>query len=178
MHTALWVLKCDFLPLACLYEITGDKKHKEYLYTVADRIEQLKHKSGGYVEYDTGYRAARSRTSGTESSLLADNGDAICDLLYSTNWLPLGFAYAYKVTGDEIFKTRWQSLLKFLSSVQMVSENLSLDGCWCRGIDLEKLESYGMPHDVGWGCCAVESGWTVAEILMGIGFGMILEMDK
>ncbi len=166
------------LPLACLYEITGDEKHKEYLYTVAERIENFKHKSGGYVEYDTGYRAARSRTSGTESSLLADNGDPICDLLYSANWLPLGFAYAFKVTGDDIFKKRWQSLIKFLSSVQMVSDAPSLNGCWCRGIDLDRKEPYGMPHDVGWGCCAVESGWTVAEILIGIAYGLVLNMEE
>lgn len=166
------------LPLSCLYSITGDEKHREYLYTVAQRLEGYRHKNGGYIEYDTGYRAFRSRTSGTESSLLADNGDPVCDLLYSVNWLPLGFAYAYKATGDNAFKERWQSLVSFLSSVQIKSENPINNGCWCRGIDLDRRESYGMPHDVGWGTCAVESGWTVAEILMGIAFGITLEMDK
>ena len=166
------------LPLSCLYEITKDEKHKEYLYTVCERLENYKHKSGGYTEYDTGYRANRSRTSGTESSLLADNGDPVCDLLYSTNWLPLSFAYAYKATKDETFKKRWQDLVSFLSSVQMKSENPLNNGCWCRGIDLDRREAYGMPHDVGWGTCAVESGWTVAEILMGIAFGITLQMDK
>ena len=161
-----------------MYSITGDEKHREYLYTVAQRLEGYRHKNGGYIEYDTGYRAFRSRTSGTESSLLADNGDPVCDLLYSVNWLPLGFAYAYKATGDNAFKERWQSLVSFLSSVQMKSENPINNGCWCRGIDLDRRESYGMPHDVGWGTCAVESGWTVAEILMGIAFGITLEMDK
>lgn len=166
------------LPLACLYEITKDKKHREYLYTVTERLEKYRHKNGGYIEYDTGYKAARSRTSGTESSLLADNGDPVCDLLYSTNWLPLGFAFAYRATKDDIFKERWQELILFLSSVQMKSDNPLLCGCWCRGIDLDRRESYGMPHDVGWGTCAVESGWTVAEILMGIAYGIILGMDK
>lgn len=166
------------LPLACLYEITKDEKHKEYLYTVTERLENYRHKNGGYTEYDTGYRAQRSRTSGTESSLLADNGDPVCDLLYSVNWLPLGFAYAYKATNDQRFKTRWQDLTLFLSSVQMESENPINNGCWCRGIDLDRRESYGMPHDVGWGTCAVESGWTVAEILMGIAFGITLDLDK
>ena len=130
------------------------------------------------MEYDTGYKAERSRTSGTESSLLADNGDPVCDLLCSTNWLTLGFAYAYKATDNEVFKERWKSLVSFLSSIQMQSENPANDGCWCRGVDLKRRESYGMSHDVGWGTCAVESGWTVAEILMGIAYGIVLGMDK
>ena len=32
-----------------------------------------------------------------------------------------------------------------------------------------------MPHDVGWGPCCIESGWTVGEILMGLGFGIALK---
>ena len=29
-------------------------------------------------------------------------------------------------------------------------------------------EAYGCPHDVGWAACCSESGWTDAEILMGL----------
>ena len=166
------------LPLACLYEVTGDEKHKNYLYTVVDQLEKFRHAGGGYREHDTGYRAARSRTSGTESSLLADNGDPVTDLLYSANWLPLAFAYAYRATGDGRFANLWRELAAFMSEVQMTSDDARLDGCWCRGIDLDRREPYGMPHDVGWGPCAVESGWTVAEILMGLGLGMALGLDK
>ncbi len=165
------------LPLACLYEATGSDEHKGWLYAVADRLETYRHENGGYTEYDTGYKANRSRTSGTESSLLADNGDPVADLLYSLNWLPLGFAYAYQATADERFKRCWQDITAFMTNVQMRSDNPKLDGCWCRGIDLDRREAYGMPHDVGWGACAVESGWTVAEILMGIGFGLALKLD-
>jgi hypothetical protein len=60
----------------------------------------------------------------------------------------------------------------------MVSDDARLDGCWCRGVDLERREPYGMPHDVGWGPCSVESGWTVAEILMGLGLGIAYGLDK
>jgi len=165
------------LPLACLYEVTGDEKHKQYVYTVLESLETHRHPRGGYMEYDTGYKANRSRTANTESSLLANNGDPVADLLYSANWLPLAFAYAYKVTKDEKFKVLWQDIVKFMTSVQMKSENPLLDGAWCRGIDLDRREGFGMPHDVGWGPCAVESGWTVAEILMGIGYGLLLGLE-
>lgn len=166
------------LPLACLYMITKDEKHRNYLYTVAQRLEGHRHEKGGYLEYDTGYKAARSRTSGTESSLLADNGDPVQDMLYSVNWLPLGFAFAYKATGDEVFIERWRSIVGFFSEIQTVSENKHINGSWCRAIDCELREAYGMPHDVGWGPCAVESGWTVGEILMGIGYGIAIGIDN
>lgn len=123
------------LPLSCLYEITKDEKHKTYLYTVLDRLEEFKSPYGCYREHDTGYRASRSRTSGTESSLLADNGDQVADFLYSINWLPLGFAYGYKATNDVRFRRLWQELTKFLSEIQMKSSDPRLNGCWCRGIE-------------------------------------------
>ena len=166
------------LPLACLYEITGEEQHREYLYRVVDRLEQYRDARGGYREYDTGYKAKRSRTSGTESSLLADNGDPVEDLLYSVNWLPLSFAYAYKATGDGRFVGLWRDIVTFLSEIQAVCDDKTLHGSWSRAIDCERREAYGMPHDMGWGPCAVESGWTVGEILMGIGYGIALGLDK
>ena len=165
------------LPLAILYETTGEKEHLAWLEKVCARLDEFRHPTGAYVEYDTGYKAARSRTSGTESSLLADNGDEVADLLYSSNWLPLGFAYAYFATRDEAYHARWQGIVRFLAAAQTVSEDPALRGSWARGIDLKNMEIYGVPHDIGWGPCCVESGWTVAEILMGIGFGLAVERN-
>ena len=99
-------------------------------------------------------------------------------MLYSVNWLPLGFAFAYRATGDEVFIERWRSIVGFFSEIQTVSENKHINGSWCRAIDCELREAYGMPHDVGWGPCAVESGWTVGEILMGIGYGIAIGIDN
>lgn len=166
------------LPLAILYETTGEKKHEDWLYLVSETLEKYRDERGGYLEHDTGYLAKRSRTSGTESSLLADNGDPVQDLLYSVNWLPLGFAYAFKATGDARFLERWRALISFLSEIQTESDTPRLNGSWCRAIDSSRREAYGMPHDVGWGPCAVESGWTVGEILMGIGYGLAIGMNN
>jgi len=162
-------------PLACLYQATGMEEHRKWLYDVSERLEHYRHPKGGYIEVDPGYTAYRSRTSGTESSMLADNGNAISELLYSLNWLPLGFAYAYYVTGDKVFLQKWQDIAAFMADVQIVSEDQTIDGAWARCIDLNRMEIYGMPHDVGWGPYCIESGWTVGEILMGLGFGMALQ---
>ena len=162
-------------PLACLYQVTGSEEHKQWLYDVCQRLEIYRHKTGGYTEVDPGYTAYRSRTAGTESSMLADNGNEIAEMLYSLNWLPLGFSYAYYVTNDVMFLKKWEDIAKFMSDAQIVSDDKKIDGAWARCLDLKRMEIYGMPHDVGWGPCCIESGWTVAEILMGLGFGVALK---
>ena len=39
-------------------------------------------------------------------------------------------------------------------------------------------EAYGCPHDVGWAAYCSETGWTDAEILMGLMLPEILEQNK
>ena len=166
------------LPLAILYGITGDLEHRQWLYRVLADLDRVQHPCGAYKEWDTGHRANRARRENDECSLLADNGDPVADMLYSVNWLPLGFAYAYMVTGDAEIKARWERTASFFLSCQICSKDPSLDGAWARAFDLELREIYGMPHDMSWAPCCVESGWTVAEILMGLQFMGLLEEGK
>ena len=60
------------LPLAVLYEITGDQTHRAFLYRVTGDLEKLRQPFGGYREWDTGYKAICSRESTGECSLLAE----------------------------------------------------------------------------------------------------------
>jgi len=162
-------------PLAVLYAVTKDKKHYDMLDRVFDDLQKRRHPSGGYAEWDTGYKATCFNNAGGECSLLAENGDPVSDLLYSVNWLPLGFAFAYHVTGEERFLVSWKDICTFFIKAQISSADDAINGAWCRGIDLDRLEYCGIPHDVGWGPCCVETGWTVAEITMGmlVGKGII-----
>ena len=156
------------LPLALLYDVTGEEEHKQMLYRVTNDLVKHKHSSGGYYEWDTDYKANCSRESSGECSLLTDNGDPIADLLYSCNWLPVGFAMAYKSTKDKMFYDLWRSIAEFCINTQVLSRDKRLNGSWCRAFDLERGEVYGCPHDVGWAANCIESGWTVSEILMGL----------
>lgn len=153
-------------PLALLYKVTGDKRHYDMLDSVFNDLQKYRHSSLGYTEWDTGYKATCFNNQGGECSLLAENGDAVADLLYSLNWLPLGFAFAWHVTREDRFYTAWEDICKFFIKAQVVD-----NGAWCRGIDLDRMEYFGIPHDVGWGPCCVETGWTVAEITMGMLIG-------
>ena len=163
-------------PLAVLFGITGAREHYEWLSRITDELALRRHPSGGYAEWDTGYKAACSRNHKGECALLANNGDPVADLLYSNNWLPLAFAYAYMVTGEERYRELWCSHASFILSAQMHSDRPELNGAWTRAFDMDAKENYGMPHDAGWGPHCIESGWTVAEILMGLQFMKALDL--
>ncbi|MCR5041574.1 MAG: hypothetical protein K6C36_05660, partial [Clostridia bacterium] len=163
------------LPLAALYGATREERHLTMLCRVTDDLEAHRHPFGGYCEWDTGYKAACSRESRGECSLLTENGDPVADLLYSVNWLPVGFAYAYHVTGDGRYRDLWRGIAEFMIRTQAISENPVVDGLWCRAFDMELGEVYGCPHDIGWAAHCSESGWTDAEILMGLMLPDLLE---
>ncbi|HAZ19757.1 MAG TPA: hypothetical protein DCY75_06250 [Clostridiales bacterium] len=162
-------------PLACLYGVTKEKFHYDLLNRVCADLEKHRHPFGGYCEWDMGYKATYARKVNTECSLLAENGDPVADLLYSTNWLSLGFAYAYMVTKEQKFKDLWHNVASFFIRTQIHSENKWLDGGWCRAFDMDTQEIYGVPHDVGWAACCIESGWTVSEILLGLQWMQYIE---
>lgn len=155
------------MPIALAYMASHDEKYKIMLEKVTNDLEKMAC-GGGYREWDTGYKANCSKKIDSECSLLAKNGDNVADLLYSVNWLPLGFAVAYEATRDEKYREKWENIAKFFIYSQTISEIELIDGSWARGYDLERKENYGVPHDVGWGPCSVESGWSVAEITMGL----------
>ena len=156
------------LPLALLYQATGEEEHRDMLTRVMDDLLTHRHPSGGIAEWDTGYRANCSRESRGECSLLTENGDPVADLLYATNWLPVGFAVAHHVTGDGKYRALWRDVAAFCMRAQIRSDDPKTDGSWCRAFDMELGEAYGCPHDVGWAVLCSESGWTDAEILMGL----------
>ena len=156
------------LPLAALYGASGEEKHLQMLHRVTEDLETHRHPFGGYCEWDTGYKAACSRESTGECSLLTENGDPVADLLYSSNWLAMGFAYAYHVTKDPAYYELWRGIAAFFIRTQTISDLPELHGLWCRAFDMELGEVYGCPHDVGWAPNCSETGWTNAEILMGL----------
>lgn len=163
------------LPLAALYMATGEEKHRAMLYRVTDDLALRRHPAGGYREWDTGYRAACARGDG-ECSLLTENGDPVADLLYSVNWLPVGFAFAHRATGDDRFRALWRDIAAFFIRTQVRSDDPKTDGSWCRAFDLDLWEAYANPHDVGWAALCSETGWTDAEILMGLMLPEIFEL--
>ena len=94
-------------------------------------------------------------------------------MLYSINWLPAAFIQAYFITGDKYFKELWEDIAKFMISAQLHSGNKKINGGWTRAMDVERMEVFGLPNDLGWGPWAMETGWTVAEIVYGLSLGLL-----
>ena len=161
------------MPLALLYLVTGNPKHREWLERVAEDLETWAHPCGGYMEWDEGYTGVCSRSSSGESAIYLHNGDPVCDLLYSANWLPQAFAIAYWATGAEKYRERWERMARFLADVQLKSAQPALDGGWARAVNLELGEVHGINNDSDWACWTIESGWTVAQIGVGLLFGVL-----
>lgn len=160
---------CRLIPgLSLLYMCTGEEKHRNMLYRVTDDLQRFRHPFGGYAEWDTGYTASCSRKSTGECSVLSENGDPVADSLYSSNWLPVGFALAYRATKDKRFCNYWKDIVSFYIKIQAHSEDSLTDGSWCRAFDMDREEAYANPHDVGWAAYSCETGWTAAEIIMGM----------
>ena len=166
------------LPLAALFEASKDEKHLRMLHRVTDDLVSHRHPFGGYCEWDTGYKAACARGSSGECSLLAENGDPVADLLYSVNWLPVGFAYAYHVTREQRYYDLWRDIAAFFIRTQAISDDPTKDGLWRRAFDMELGEVYGCPNDVGWAAKCSETGWTLAEILMGLMLPDLLKQEE
>ncbi len=166
------------LPCALLYYATGKQEDRQMLYTITHDLEKMHHPSGAYLEWDDDYSAACSKQEDGECSLLSRNGDPVCDLLYSNNWVPLGLMQAYFVTNDEYFYDLFRKHAHFLSLAQIHSQNPRIDGAWARGFDADQMEVCGLPNDVGWGPWAIESGWTVAEICAGLLSGVLKDQLK
>ena len=161
------------LPLAITYWVTGEEKHKKWLYDVTGDLQRLRYEKGGYLEWDTGYAGSSSRVKDEESSLFYNNGDPVVDMLYSVNWLPQGFIIAYYVTGDSYFKKLWEDIVNFFAKAQVRSDNKRIDGAWPRAIDVQNMEVYGMPNDIGWAPWSVETGWSMSVITAGIILGLL-----
>ena len=163
------------LPLSILYWVSEDEEEKSWLYRITEDLTRFRHECGGYTEWDTGYLATCAGVAGGESSVLSANGDPVGDLLYSLNWLPMGFAAAYLATKDEYFKELWQGIADFFARSQIISDNKDINGIWPRSIDMDQFEVYGVPNDVGWAPWSVESGWTISEVAAGLILGSMMD---
>ncbi len=96
-----------------------------------------------------------------ESPLLQQNGDPVCDLLYTCNFAFLGLHEAAAATGDPFYASAGDRLARFLCRVQVRSErHPELDGAWFRAFDFRLWDYWASNADAGWGAWSIESGWT------------------
>ena len=97
----------------------------------------------------------------SEATLIQENGDPACDLLYTANYAFIGLHEAAAATGDAELQAAADRMAEFFCRIQVRSEAQPyLNGAWMRSFDYELWEYWGSSADLGWGAWSVESGWT------------------
>lgn len=160
------------LCLAWLVRIEDTQTHRDWLGRIAGDLLEAQAECGAIREElgpeGKGHYAppASNEAYGvTEAPLIQENGDPLCDLLYTTNFAFLALHEAAAATGDAGYKAAEDRLAQFLCRVQVRSEtHPELDGAWFRAFDFERWEYWASNADAGWGAWSIESGWTCGWI--------------
>lgn len=155
------------LPLAWLVRVDDTPEHREWLRRiVADFLKSQV--SCGAVREELGepgkgrFPAPASNDAyGTkEAPLIQNNGEPVCDLLYTLNSGFLGLHEAAAATGDTDLRKAEDRLAEFLCRIQTRSDRRpELDGTWFRAFDFGRWDYWASNADQGWGAWCVETGW-------------------
>ncbi len=156
------------LPLAWLVRLEDTDEHRGWLRRVAQDLLERQDDCGAIGEAlgapgMGAYGPPRTNEEyGTnEASLMQQDKDPVCDLLYTTNFAFIGLHEAAAATGEELYRRAEDRLAEFLCRIQVRSEAHSeLDGGWFRAFDFSRWDYWGSSADAGWGVWCIETGWT------------------
>lgn len=156
------------LPLAWLVRADGSARHRDWLRRVGRDLLARQDACGAIAE-EVGaeghgsYGPPRSNEAyGTaEAPLIQQNGDPLCDLLYTSNFAFIGLYEAAAATGEQFYADAADRLAGFLCRCQVRSAaHPELDGGWFRAFDFRLWDYWASNADEGWGAWCIESGWT------------------
>jgi len=155
------------LPLAWLVRVEDTPEHRHWLRRIATDLVALQQPCGAIAEQlgrpgKGVYPPPPSNEAygGNEASLIQQNGDPVCDLLYTTNFAFLALHEAASATGEAIYRDAEDKLARFLCRVQVHSPaHPELDGTWFRAFDFQRWEHWGSDADAGWGAWCTMTGW-------------------
>jgi hypothetical protein len=156
------------LPLAWLVRVEDTPEHREWLDRIVKGIQKNQVEVGA-IRDEMGeagkglFEGPKSNEAyGTsEAPLIQQNGDPICDLLYTTNFALLGLNEAAAATGNPEYERSVAKLAEFLCRIQVKSEkHPALDGAWFRAFNYDRWDYWASNSDGGWGAWSTETGWT------------------
>lgn len=155
------------LPLAWLVQADDTPEHREWLVFMTNEFIKYQDNCGAIPE-ELGRpgmgRFKEQRSNDTygisETSIIYNNGDPGCDLLYTLSSGFVGLHEAVVVTGNPEFLKAEDRLSQFLCRIQTRSNTIpELDGTWFRAFDFDRWEYWGSDGDDQWGAWCSETGW-------------------
>jgi hypothetical protein len=156
------------LPLSWLVRIDDTEEHRGWLKSVAtdllkeqDLCGAIRETLGDSEQGRYGAPKTNEAYGTNEAPLIQENGDPLCDLLYTTNFAFFGLHEAAAATGDPFYSDAEDRLAAFLCRIQVTSETRpELDGAWFRAFEFGRWDYWASNADAGWGAWSIESGWT------------------
>ena len=170
------------LPLAWLVRVEDTEEHRKWLDIVIQKLLENQVACGAIREElgsGTGmFGATRSNKDYglTEAPLIAENGDPVADMLYTTNFAFFALNEAAFATGNIKYKEAVEKISDFLIRIQARSENHpDMDGAWMRAFDYDRWDYWASNADAGWGAWATLTGWIQSWI---VGTQVLLEKGE
>lgn len=166
------------MPLSFLLRLEDTPEHRAWLDRVVADLETLLQPCGAIAETVRDpelatYPPPRSNAEYgvREASLIQENGDPCCDLLYTFPFAYAGLHEAYAATGNPRWRRLCDRMTDFIVRVQTTSpEHPELSGAWLHGFDYQLWEYWSSSADFGWGAWCAETGWTNAPIAITLAF--------
>ncbi len=160
------------LPLAWMARLRRTDESRQWLKTIATDLLAFQDSSGAIREElgppENGqYGSPKTNVQyGTaEATLLQENGDPVCDLLYTMNFAFLGLHEAASATQEPLYRQAADRLASFFCRIQINSTaHPELAGGWFRTFDFHRWGYWGSASDWGWGPWSIETGWTQSWI--------------
>lgn len=161
------------LPLAWLVRVEDTPQHREWLDLIVNKVLENMDESGAIREElgsvaDGRYGATKANADygKREAPLIAENGDPVADMLYTTNFGFFALNEAASATNNPKYKEAVSKIADFLVKIQVQSkEHNDLDGAWFRAFDYNRWEYWASNADAGWGAWGTLTGWTQSWIV-------------
>lgn len=161
------------LPLAWLIRVEDTPQHRQWLDLIAGKLLENLDESGAIREElgasgKGSYGATKTNADygKHEAPLIAENGDPVADMLYTTNFGFFALNEAAAVTGDMKYKNTVNKIADFLVKIQVKSTgDPALDGAWFRAFDYKRWDYWASNADQGWGAWGTLTGWTQSWIV-------------
>lgn len=168
------------LPLAWLVRVEDTEQHRAWLQLVCDDLlarqvacGALREELGEGSKGKYGAPATNEDYGGSEAPVIHSNGEAVADMLYTSNFAFFALNEAARATGDKKYLDAVDRLADFLVRIQSRSSGRQdLDGCWFRAFDYDNWEYYGSNADHGWGAWGTLTGWTQSFITTTLALNM------
>lgn len=161
------------LPLSWLVRVSPTEEHKQWLDFMVSEFLKNQQPCGAIMEElgdpsKGSYGKVRSNAEYglKEAPLIAENGDPVADMLYTTNFAFIGLNEAARVTGNSEYLRALQKMSDFLTRIQVRSERIrNLDGAWFRAFNYRNWDYWASNADVGWGAQSTLTGWIQSWIV-------------